>query len=392
MQPQRITIATAEEVAARLPFPSRREGPGRYRTRGVCHGSADKPDSASLIFNDPARPGEQSLHVHCFKCSPSTPAERDAIRHELQKATGLQLCKCPDCFAAARSGQPPTQRPAGAAGAHRRVGGHQAKDQPAPRYYQEGGASPHDRGAAKQWGAHQLPENDAGGRSHASPCPLCRQSNALITWTLADHPFPYMGLSLQCECGRTATYDQLHSHIAGQIAAKGQEWRQDAVYTLADGRKRARKRTDPGKDLRWAGPRNGPKVKGRLPLCWNRRGPSPDCPRVLLCEGEKAAAALISAGIDGSHAVYSVGDTAGFSISDFALYAGRSVVLWPDADGDDNKRAGIVAAAHAARILAPIVGRLSLVATDDLHHTADAADLTKQEIQIRIRQAKEIYP
>ena len=119
--PHRIPLAAAAEVAARLPG-TRWEGAG-YRTRGYCHGSGDKPTSASLVFSDPPRPGEQSLHVHCFKCNPGTPAERDAIRHALQKATGLQLCNCRACWEARRAGRPPdgaTTRPA-------------APKQPAPR-------------------------------------------------------------------------------------------------------------------------------------------------------------------------------------------------------------------------------------------------------------------
>ena len=109
MLPHRTTntdttaVATAAEVAARLPG-TRPEGTG-YRTRGYCHGNGDKPDSASLIFHDPDNLGA-SLHVHCFKCSPSTPAERDAIRHVLQKATGLQLCRCRQCWDARRQGAP----------------------------------------------------------------------------------------------------------------------------------------------------------------------------------------------------------------------------------------------------------------------------------------------
>ena len=107
--PNRIPLAAAAEVAARLPG-TRREGDG-YRTRGYCHGSGDKPSSASLIFSDPPRPGEQSLHVHCFKCKPQTPAERDVIRHALQKATGLQLCRCRAYCQAHRAGQPFTATP-----------------------------------------------------------------------------------------------------------------------------------------------------------------------------------------------------------------------------------------------------------------------------------------
>ena len=155
----RISLATAAEVAARL-LGTRREG-DHYRTHGYCHGSGDKPTSASLVFSDPPRPGEQSLHVHCYKCSPRTPAERDAIRHALQKATGLQLCSCRACWEARRTGRPPsgaTTRPA----APRRFT--PATTQPAPQ-------CPQNAVIVSQWGAHQLPHDDAGGRSHASPCP-----------------------------------------------------------------------------------------------------------------------------------------------------------------------------------------------------------------------------
>ena len=240
MRPHRITVAPAEEVAAKLPFPSRREGPGRYRTRGACHGNAHDPDSASLVYKDPERPGEQSLVVYCYNCRPEPKSkEMDEIRHVLQELTGLQLCLCPDCRAAARKGQPPPRRSAAVAGAPRRTEGQQERPDSGPEYDRQGGAPAHDRDAAKQWGAHLLPEDDSGGRSHTGPCPLCQQPNALIAWALADHPFPYVALSLQCECGRKATYDQLHKHIASQIAAKGKVWRQDAVYTLADENTRA---------------------------------------------------------------------------------------------------------------------------------------------------------
>ena len=368
----RIPIATAAEVAARLPG-TRREG-DHYRTRGYCHGSGDKPMSASLVFSDPPRPGEQSLHVHCYKCSPQTPAERDAIRHALQKATGLQLCRCRACWEARRTGQPPdgpTTRP----GAPRRST--PATTQPAPQ-------SPRNAVIVPQWGAHQLPQDDAGGRSHASPCPLCRQPDALIAWTLTDHPFPYAGLSLRCQC--TASYDQLHKHIAAQVSAKGRQWRQDAVYILADKRARPRTRIDPDKRIFWSG-QKGASVRGRQPLSWNhpRRGQPRDGPHVLLVEGEKAAAAVVSAGIDGSHAVYSVGDTAGFHVSDFTQFDGREITLWPDADV-----AGIEAAVHAARRLAPLARRLLLVDTMSLPNKGDAADLNPRTIHARIRFAKEL--
>lgn len=99
----RMRIDPAAAVAGALPFPSRREGAGKWRTRGLCHGSAEKPDSASLIFHDPEHEGGQ-LVVHCYKCQPRTAAERDRIRHALQNATGLTLCRCDACWQAWRQG------------------------------------------------------------------------------------------------------------------------------------------------------------------------------------------------------------------------------------------------------------------------------------------------
>ena len=99
----RMRIDPAAAVAGALPFPSRREGNGKWRTRGLCHGSGEKPDSASLIFHDPEHEGGQ-LAVHCYKCQPRTAAERDRIRHALQNATGLTLCRCDACWQAWRQG------------------------------------------------------------------------------------------------------------------------------------------------------------------------------------------------------------------------------------------------------------------------------------------------
>ena len=96
----RIPIATATEVAARLPSPHTMSG-GWYRTStAICHGGDTRH---GLTFQDGDRPGESSLRVHCYShnCDPT------AIRHALQLATGLWLCRCDACFAAFRAGQPP---------------------------------------------------------------------------------------------------------------------------------------------------------------------------------------------------------------------------------------------------------------------------------------------
>ena len=91
-----IEIATAADVAARLPALTRSSG-GWYRTRSICHGG-DAPDS--LAFRDSDREGG-GLRVHCHSghCDPI------AILHAIQEATDLQVCRCDDCWAAWRAGE-----------------------------------------------------------------------------------------------------------------------------------------------------------------------------------------------------------------------------------------------------------------------------------------------
>ena len=99
-RPNRIPIATAAEVAARLPDPFTVAG-GWYRTStAVCHGGDSKD---ALAFRDEERPGDAPLRVHCH----SHNCDATAIRHALQQATGLWLCRCDACFTAFRAGQPP---------------------------------------------------------------------------------------------------------------------------------------------------------------------------------------------------------------------------------------------------------------------------------------------
>ena len=96
----RIPIATAADVAARLPYPHTTAG-GWYRTStAICHGGDNR---SALSFRDGERPGESPLRVYCH----SHNCDATAIRHALQQATGLWLCRCDACFAAFRAGQPP---------------------------------------------------------------------------------------------------------------------------------------------------------------------------------------------------------------------------------------------------------------------------------------------
>ena len=99
-QTNRIPIAAAAEAAARLPYPHTVSGGWRRTSTALCHGG-DSRDA--LAFQDGERPGESALRVRCHShnCDPIV------IRHALQAATGLWLCRCDACFAAFRAGQPP---------------------------------------------------------------------------------------------------------------------------------------------------------------------------------------------------------------------------------------------------------------------------------------------
>ena len=93
---QTIEVTAADAVAAKLPYQARLSG-GWYRTRAVCHGG-DSPDS--LAFRDSDHDGgELRVHCHSGGCDPT------AIRHAIQEATGLQVCRCDDCWAAWRAGE-----------------------------------------------------------------------------------------------------------------------------------------------------------------------------------------------------------------------------------------------------------------------------------------------
>lgn len=130
-QTNRIPIAAAAETAARLPYPHTVSGGWHRTSTALCHGG-DSRDA--LAFQDGERPGESALRVRCHShnCDPIV------IRHALQAATGLWLCRCDACFAAFRAGQPPPGADAAlrqgplqgapqATGGHRRrEGGHRA--------------------------------------------------------------------------------------------------------------------------------------------------------------------------------------------------------------------------------------------------------------------------
>lgn len=95
-----IPIATAADAAARLPYPYTTSGRWYRTSTAICH---DGDNKNALSFQDGERPGDSPLRVHCH----SHNCDATAIRHALQQATGLWLCRCDQCFAAFRADQPP---------------------------------------------------------------------------------------------------------------------------------------------------------------------------------------------------------------------------------------------------------------------------------------------
>ena len=355
---------------------AKRSGGWWRTTTAHCHAGGNTRDG--LAFRSPDEEPDK-LNVRCYShgCHESLEGLNRA-RDNLRQAAGLPPWQ-PSAHGhrAAIDGQRQHRTgkrvPAGSPGPKRR-----GKD---AQRHSDGDTAP----TTKDWGAHMLPWDErAGVRSRAADCPACGQADALTVWALADHPFPYCGLALICRCA--LTYDQLHKHIANQLAAKGWRWRQEAVYSMTDGRRRARIRTDPGKSIIWDTSEGRGPTAGYTPACWNRRGITADIGTALLVEGEKAAAACISAGMDGQLAVYSVGGIAAFKSANFAAFAnGCEVTIWPD-NHAEGKAAGNVAAARLAALDASI----RIVDVSGLPEKGDAADIATAEIRKRIHSAREI--
>ena len=167
-QTNRIPIAAAAEAAARLPYPHTISGGWRRTSTALCHGG-DSRDA--LAFQDGERPGESALRVRCHShnCDPTV------IRHALQAATGLWLCRCDACFAAFRAGQPPPGpdaalrqgplqgAPQAPGGPRRREGGHRATTTAAnPGNGAQGRTGPIRSGSIPEPAQGTVQRNDTG--------------------------------------------------------------------------------------------------------------------------------------------------------------------------------------------------------------------------------------
>ena len=212
----------------------------------------------------------------------------------------------------------------------------------------------------------------------------------------ADRLIPRTGWpALTCRCG--TSYDRLLSAVVGD------PWTAWAEYRLADGKPRSMVRRFPplaGKaKTTWEQEPVGPDGKrprrqatSLTPLVWATDAPNAI---LLIVEGEKAAAALVSAAVHNlGYTTISTQSSAGMATADYAeTVAGRHVIIWPDDDPPHErtgKRAGPEAAIKAsARILDAGAISVRMVNPEAVAHLvpagskekgADAADIRPEHL------------
>ena len=181
------------------------------------------------------------------------------------------------------------------------------------------------------------------------PCPNCG-TEALLVGAIPGTGWP----RLACDC--KTTYDRLLSAVGPE------RWTAWAEYWLADGGPRRQVRPFPARPGKakttWeqepmgsGGKRPRRSARGLTPLVW---GDDAAGNALVICEGEKAAAALVSARIDSAgYTPVSTQSAAGMRNANYAaLVSGRNVIVWPDAD-DMNPKTGRREGPEAAAFAAP---------------------------------------
>lgn len=354
-------LATAQAVADRFPYPCTFMG-GWWRTRAVCHDS-DGPHT--LAFRDPEREGA-SLAVHCHQ--PACSADHDGVRHAIQKATGLRVCSCPACQGQEFPDPPPKwgeSQPPARKGKRMSNGAKQPKPTPV---------------LSTHWGAHLFARNWLGNPASATVCPGCQEEGAVMAEGIHDHKFPYLSLSCICDCD--LPYDTLHKHVIARLPIN-LNWRQEAHYTLTDGRIRPHLRFDSSHRQKlqyWSngdqGEHAGRPVKGRQLLRWAREPLAAPPYLSIVVEGEKAAAAIVSTGADWTSRVFSAGDAAGLESCEWNhLLGGMEVLLWPDKDA-----AGLKGMAALGNRITGEGGSVSVIDIGQIADGQDAADIAPSVI------------
>ena len=189
------------------------------------------------------------------------------------------------------------------------------------------------------------PEFDTG----RCPCLNCG-TEALLVGAIPGTGWPH----LACDC--KTTYDRLLSAVGPE------RWTAWAEYWLADGGPRRQVRPFPARPGKakstWEQEPMGPggkrprrSARGLTPLVW---GDDAAGNALVICEGEKAAAALVSAGINSTgYTPVSTQAAAGMRNANYAaLVSGRNVIVWPDAD-DVNLKTGRREGPEAAAFAVP---------------------------------------
>ena len=202
-----------------------------------------------------------------------------------------------------------------------------------------------------------------------SVCPSCGEpgfSASRPRWASSYAPYLLLSCSVGC------SYGSIHKVAADLVVERtGNPWLQRVPYRLSNGNSRYRFRRDPsvGRKGSWESEGKGQKTKGLSPLLWTEAAGA-----AVLCEGDKAAAALASC-LDGQFAVYSAGDSSALKSADYSALADLEVILWLD-----NDPAGLSAGRRAAARLSAMGCSLRQVDVSSLPENGDAADLSPKEI------------
>ena len=189
----------------------------------------------------------------------------------------------------------------------------------------------------------------------------------------AVNGYPILG----CGCG--LPYQSHWANLLRGAEAAGARLEFGTEYVLADGRPRARVRIEPGKRIIWDSEGKGRKTSGASALLWVTES-NAGAARLVIVEGEKAAAAVVSATDAAIPVTYSGAASSAHSANyQGVIDDGRQIVVWPDKD-----EVGLGAAKDIHRALArgglPLRSAPLLVRVDGFGDKSDAADIGWQDI------------
>ncbi len=119
--------------------------------------------------------------------------------------------------------------------------------------------------------------------------------------------------------------------------------------------------------------KRGGKINGAKPLVW---GEDDDARTLLWSEGEKTAAHLLAAGLDGYTPISTPNGSGSVQSVDWSLLGGRELLIWPDNDEPGYKARREI----AKRAVDAGVKALFTVDVDGLPQGADAADLDDEKL------------